>query len=173
MLEFYWICFIGGAAMAILIVLFDTVLGGWIDSVLDFLPDAVHPIMLVGGAVAFGGAGILLTELTALSVWTVAALSLLIAAALAVLLFFFYVKPMSEAESSIAYSISELAGKIGEVTVPIPVQGYGEVEFRLGHGRIHEIANSMEQEELKAGEKVLAVEVKDGVVTVCRWEEDR
>lgn len=171
MTELYWICFIGGAVFAVLLVVFDSALGGWLDGVLDVLPDAVHPMSLVGGVVAFGGAGILFTQYSPFAAWVSLALSLLIAVALAVGLFFFYVKPMREAENSIAYSMSELPGRIGEVTIPIPVGGFGEVEFSFGHGRFHEIAESAEGEELAAGERVLAIEVKDRVVRVCRWTE--
>ncbi|HZG77510.1 MAG TPA: hypothetical protein VEZ72_16780 [Paenibacillus sp.] len=102
MLTLYWMCFLGGAAFAVLLVAFDTVAGGWIDGVLDALPDAVHPMLIVGGVVAFGGAGILLTEYGSFAAWTVAVLSLLAAALLALGLFFFYVKPMNQAEHSIA-----------------------------------------------------------------------
>ncbi|HZG56977.1 protease [Paenibacillus sp.] len=172
MTELYWICFLGGAAFAVALVLFDAVAGGWIDGVLDALPDALHPIAVVGGIVAFGGAGILLSTYTLLGAFATAAVSAAAAALLAVGLFFFYVKPMSEAEHSIAYSMQELTGKIGEVSVPIPVGGYGEVGFTFGHGMVYHIADTSEREPLPAGEKVLAIEVKDGVVTVCRWTED-
>jgi membrane protein implicated in regulation of membrane protease activity len=170
-IDIYWICFVGGAVFAVLLVLFDAVVGGWIDSVLDMLPDVIHPISVVGGLVTFGGAGILFTEYSAFGGWAIVLLSLLLAIALSMLLFFFYVKPMSEAESSIAYSRQELPGKIGVVTVPIPAGGFGEVEFTFGHGRIHEIASSTEDEELRAGDSVLAIEIKDHVVIVCRWTE--
>lgn len=154
-----------------LLVLFDTVIGGWLDGMLDALPDAIQPISLVGGIVAFGGTGILLTEYTGLGPWPVAVYSLLAAVALSIAVFFLYVRPMRNAESSIAYSVAELPGKIGEVTVPIPAGGFGEVQFVFGGGRVHEIANSIEDEELQAGEKVVVIEAKDGVVTVCRLED--
>ena len=171
MVELYWICFLSGAAFAVALVLFDAVLGGWIDGVLDALPDALHPMALVSGVVGFGGVGILLSTYTPLGAFAIAALSLAAAALLAVGLFFFYIKPMGEAEHSIAYSMQELTGKIGEVSVPIPVGGYGEVGFTFGHGMIYHTADTSEREPLAAGEKVLAIEVKDGVVTVCRWTE--
>jgi len=171
MAEIYWVCFIGGAVFAVLLVLFDAAAGGFVDGVLDALPDAFHPVVIVGGIVAFGGAGVLLTQYSPLGPWTVACLSVLLAALLSTLLFFFYVKPMNEAEMSIAYSMTELPGKLGEVTVPIPAGGYGEVAFTFGHGLVHHIADSSEREPLSAGEKVLAIEVKEGVVKVCRWME--
>ncbi|HZG79099.1 MAG TPA: hypothetical protein VEZ72_24815, partial [Paenibacillus sp.] len=90
---------------------------------------------------------------------------------LAIGLFFFYVKPMSQAENSVAYSMGELEGKIGEVSVPIPVGGFGEVGFTFGHGLVFHTAQSVEAEPIPAGERVLAIEVKDGVVAVCRWTE--
>ena len=169
MTDLYWFCFLGGAAFAVLLIVFDTVAGGWVDGVLDALPDAAHPILIVGGIVAFGGVGILLTEYGSFAVWVVAVLSAIAALLLSVGLFFFYVKPMSQAETSVAYSIRELEGKIGEVSVPIPAGGFGEVGFTFGHGMVYHTADSVERETLAAGERVLAIEVKGGVVTVCRW----
>lgn len=172
MLQLYWILFGGGALFAVLLVLFDTVLGGWIDGVLDVLPDFLHPLAVVGGVTAFGGAGVLFETYTSLPEGAVALLSFLIAALLALALFFFYIKPMNEAENSVAYSMRELAGKIGEVSVPIPIGGYGEVGFTFGHGKVYHTAKTSEKEPLAAGEKVLAIDVEDGVVMVCRWTED-
>lgn len=169
--ELYWFCFVAGAIFAVLIVFIDNAAGGWIDGFLDLVPDFVHPISIIAGVVAFGGMGIVLTTYSPLGVWLVFAISILMALLISFLLFFFYVKPMKAAENSIAYSVTELPGKIGEVTIPIPVNGFGEVAFSFGHGIVHEIAASTEQTELRAGEKVLAVEVKDRVVTVCRWTE--
>ncbi|WP_274364302.1 protease [Paenibacillus thermotolerans] len=171
MIELYWFCFIAGAVTAVAFVLIDNVAGGWIDGLLDFLPDFLNPTSVMSGIVVFGGAGILLTQYSSLQSVLVAALSLLSAVFVSIVLFFFYVKPMSEAESSIAYSITELPGKIGEVTIPIPKQGYGEAAFTFGHGNVYAIAESAEQTELSAGEKVLAIDVKDQVVRVCRWTE--
>ncbi|WP_199613608.1 protease [Paenibacillus alkalitolerans] len=171
MIELYWFCFIAGSVFALLLVFADFLTGGWVDGLTDILPDFLHPIAIVGGVVAFGGAGILLSAYSPFGIWLVLALSLLLASFLSITLFFFYVKPMKEAENSIAYSITELPGKIGVVTIPIPVNGFGEVSFTFGHGLVHEIASSTEQEELRSGEKVLAIEVKDHVVTVCRWTE--
>ncbi|TLS50305.1 protease [Paenibacillus antri] len=171
MLDVYWFCFLGGAAFAVLLVLFDTIAGGWVDGIFDALPDAAHPILIAGGIVSFGGAGILLTEYGSFGVWTVVLLSALAAALLAIGLFFFYVKPMSQAENSVAYSMKELEGKLGEVSVPIPAGGYGEVGFTFGHGLVYHTANSDDAETIQAGERVLAIDVKDGVVTVCRWSE--
>ena len=168
MLGLYWFLFAGGAIVAVLLVLFDSVLG-WLDGLLDALPDFLHPLVVVGGITSFGGAGVLLETYTSLGTGAVAFLALLAAAAVTIALFFFYVKPMSEAESSVAYSMRELPGKIGEVTVSIPAGGYGEVGFTVGHGRVYHTAKSSEDEPLAEGEKVLAIDVEDGVVTVCRW----
>lgn len=172
MLTLYWFLFAGGAAFAVLLVLFDSVAGGWIDGVLDALPDFIHPMLIVSGVTSFGGAGILLSTYTPLGTWTIALVSALLAAFMAILLFFFYLKPMSRAEHSIAYSMQELVGKIGEVSVPIPLSGYGEAGFTFGHGMVYHTADTSEKEPIEAGERVLAIEVKDGVVTVCRWTEN-
>jgi hypothetical protein len=169
--QLYWFCFVAGAVTAVLLVLFDNIVGGWLDGVLDFLPDFINPISLMTGIVAFGGAGILLMTYSSLTPGPILIISILAALVISISLFFFYVKPMRQAENSIAYSVTELPGKIGEVTIPIPVGGFGEAAFAFGPTIVHEIADSTEKDELRAGEKVLAIMVKDRVVTVCRWIE--
>lgn len=171
MYEIYWFCFAAGAITAVLLILLDNVAGGWIDGMLDALPDFLNPISIMTGVVAFGGTGILLTLYSPLGARLVFPASVLSAIIIAVALFFFYVRPMRQAENSIAYSITELPGKIGEVSVPIPASGYGEASFTFGPNKVYEIASSAEQVEIKAGEKVLAIEVKERVVRVCRWAE--
>ena len=47
---------------------------------------------------------------------------------------FLYIRPMERSENSSGYSMNELTGLIGEVLVPIPVVGFGEVMVKAGAG---------------------------------------
>ncbi|MBP1932008.1 NfeD family protein [Ammoniphilus resinae] len=174
MLEIYWGCLIVGVLFAIVSVVFGDFIGQFLDGMLDFLslegPDFFHPMVIIGGITAFGGIGILLTEYTFFSFWIILLLSFLIAIFLSILVYFFYVKPMQNAENSTSYSIQELSGKIGEVTIPIPREGYGEVVIKVGLSNTNQIAASFDREEINSGTRVVVVQVKEDTLFVSRFE---
>ncbi|MNP58853.1 putative membrane protein YuaF [compost metagenome] len=74
---------------------------------------------------------------------------------------------MENSENSTGFSESELPGKVGEVTVPIPAHGYGEVMVKLVGGNTLHIASSWDRKEIPAGTVVVVIETaKDGTVQV-------
>ena len=79
---------------------------------------------------------------------------------------------MQQAESSTSFSIQELVGRIGEVTVPIPAKGYGEVMIIAGLGYTNQIAASFDQEEISADTRIVVIATEDGVLLVSRFEHD-
>ncbi|CAG7628472.1 NfeD family protein [Paenibacillus allorhizosphaerae] len=170
MLELYWGLLITGALFAFATVLFGDLLGNALDGLFDFLSaDALHwlqPMVLFSAITLLGGAGVLLTKYTVFGPALVLMLSILAAAASAVLIFFLYVKPMENSENSVAFSIHDLVGRIGEVTVPIPAKGCGEVLVRTGGGVTNQIAESFDGTPIEAGRRVVTVEVKDGTLFV-------
>jgi membrane-bound ClpP family serine protease len=164
MLELYWGCF----AVGVLLALATIFLGDLLPA--DQLPFA-HPVSLVGGMTVFGGAGVLLTRYSSLHTAAAALLSLLAAVAVSLAVHFLYVKRMRQMEVSNAFSIRELAGRIGEVSTPIPTRGYGEVVLKAGGaGLTNQIAASFDGEEIPAGAKVVVVEVKDDTLYVSRLD---
>lgn len=174
MLEFYWVCFIGGVLFALVTIIFGDILGDFLDGFFDFLSmdhfDFLQPMVLVGGITILGGSGIMLHHYTRLEPLPVAVISLAIAVVASVIVYFAYVKPMKNSENSSGYSMQDLVGKIGEVTVPIPVGGYGEVVVKAGLGLTNQIAANMDQTEIPTGTRVVVGEVKDGVLHVFRFE---
>lgn len=167
-------CLALGVIFAIVSVLVGDVIGNAIDGVFDFVSvDFLNPTVLAGGVTVFGGAGILLTRYSNLEAGAVAALSLLTAAFLGVLMYLGVVKPMDKSEMSNGFSMSELPGKIGEITVPVPAKGYGEIMVKFGAGNSLHTAASFEQVLLPAGLKVVVVEVSEGVALVSEFEERR
>ncbi len=171
----YWGCFYGGIFFAVVTIIFGDLLGD-IFSGLDSLSfdhlDFLSPMVIVGGITAFGGAGIMLERLTSLEILTVAILSLIIAIALSIFVYFIYVKPMKNAETSNSYTMSELVGKIGTVTIPVPEHGFGEVLIKIGAGNTNHIACSCDGEEFATGTRVVIVDIKDGVVNVFRYQDN-
>ncbi|TBL69802.1 protease [Paenibacillus thalictri] len=175
MLELYWSCLAVGALVAVATVLFGDVLSNALHGMLDFMSgDHLHvmqPMVLFGGITVFGGAGILLSRYSVFTAVPVVLLSAASAIAVSSLVYFLYVKPMRGSESSIGFSLNDLVGQIGEISVPVPAQGCGEVIFILGSTRTNQIAASFDGDEIESGARVVTVEVKDHVVYVTRFEQ--
>ncbi|WP_019533777.1 hypothetical protein [Paenibacillus ginsengihumi] len=174
MLAFYWGLLLTGALFALVTVVFGDLLSNALDGLLDFLSGDwlqwLQPMVIFSAIATLGGAGILLTEYTGLSAATVFVLSLLISIAVAVPVYLFYVRPMDNSENSVAFSIRDLVGRIGEVSVPIPVGGCGEVLVRTTGGLTNQIAESFDGESIESGARVVAVDVRDGVLLVSRLD---
>ncbi|MGE5701928.1 MAG: serine protease [Clostridia bacterium] len=130
----------------------------------------LHPLMWVSGITAFGGLGFLLWRFSGFSPGAVYLFSALGGLVMAVASFFFWVAPMKHAEASTGYSMNELQGKIGEVSVTIPEKGYGEVLIPMVGGITNHIAASFEQERIGEGLRVVVVEVKDQVLYVVPYQ---
>ncbi|ASA19980.1 protease [Paenibacillus donghaensis] len=167
--------YLGCLVLGVIFAVVSVVVGDLIGNALDGMFDAVsfhflNPTVLAGAVTVFGGAGILLTRYSALEAGPVAALSLLAAGFLGVLMYLGFVRPMDKSEMSSGFSMSELPGRIGEVMVPVPAQGYGEIMVRFGASNSLHTAASFDQELLPAGIKVVVVEVKEGVAMVSEFE---
>lgn len=173
--QLFWACLAGGVLFALVTVIFGDLISNAIDGVLDFLSVdglwKIRPMVLVSWITSFGGAGLLLTHYTALGSLWVVVIALAAAIGLSILIFVAYVRPMENSENSTAFSIRELSGLIGEVLVPIPPRGYGEVLLKVGAGRTNQIAASFEGNSLAAGERVVVVEVRDDTLFVSRLDD--
>lgn len=168
----YMGCLALGVIFAVVSVLVGDLIGGALHGIFDFVSfDFLNPAVLAGAVTVFGGAGILLTRYSGLEDGAVLALSLLIAAFMAVVLYLAVIKPMDKSEMSTGFSMNDLPGKIGEITVPVPASGYGEIMVKFGAGNSLHTAASFEHQPLPAGIKVVVVEVREGVAFVSEFEE--
>ena len=131
----------------------------------------LNPLTIVGGITAFGGAGILLTKYTTLSEYPLLAFAIISALLISVAVHTFFVKPLSKAESSIGFSMSDIVGKTARVTIPIPANGYGEVMISIGGGNNCQIATSHDEQEIRSGQRVVIVEVRNHAVIVSPFDE--
>ncbi|AJS57580.1 NfeD family protein [Paenibacillus sp. IHBB 10380] len=167
-------CLIGGVLFAIVTVLLGDVLSSALDGMLDFLSvDFFNPTIVAGAVTVFGGTGVLLVRYSGFTATLIVILSILTAVLISVVIYFIYVKPMGNSENSTGYSIQEMVGRIGEITIPVPIQGFGEVMVKVGAGNTLHIASSLEQISLLAGTRVVVVDVEDGVLWVTEFEERR
>jgi len=171
----FWACLLGGAMFAIVTVLFGDLVSQALDGMLDFLSVKggwmFRPMVIVSGITAFGGAGLLLLRYTPLGNILAALLAILSSVAVAFAVFVLYVRPMENSENSVAFSIRDLSGKIGEVTVSIPPRGYGEVLVKAGAGNTNQIAASFDGEFIENGARVVVVEVRDDTLYVSKLPE--
>lgn len=144
MLQVYWACLLLGVMFAVVTILFGDLLGNAFHGALDSLSfdhlQFLQPMVLIAAITIFGGAGVLLSKYSSFALVVVALLSLLFAMLLSMLLFFAYVKPMKNSENSIGFSMAELIGRTGEVIVPIPSKGCGEILIKIGAGYTNQIA---------------------------------
>ncbi|MFD1739141.1 NfeD family protein [Bacillus salitolerans] len=175
MLEFYWGCLITGILFTLLTVIFDDFLGNALENVLDALtfdlPGIFQTTVIMSGLTAFGGAGIILTSYTNIPKLLVLFLSFGVAIVLSAAFYFFYVKPMENTENSTGFSMQDLVGKVGEVSVPIPINGYGEVMLSIGGSSSNQIAASFDQVEIATGTKVLIIEISDDTLLVSPYDQ--
>lgn len=163
----YLACLIGGILYAVVSVIFGDWLSQAIDGALDFLSvDFLQPMTIVGGITIFGGAGYLMERYSGLAGPVIVLGAALIAIAGATAVYFLYVKPMENSESSIAFSVASLSGSIGEVLVPIPQNGCGEVLVKVGAGNTNQIAASFDNVPIPSGSRVVVVEVREGILYV-------
>lgn len=163
-------CLFGGIFFALVSV----VLGDWLslalDGMLDFLSLDGHPILqptaIVSGITVFGGTGYLLERHSSLGAGINAALAAALAVIAAIGLYFAYIRPMERSENSTGYSMSELVGTIGNVTVPLPAAGFGEVTIKVGAGLTNHIASSFDGTAIPAGAKVVVIEIESHTLRV-------
>mgnify|MGYP000152972011 CR=1 FL=1 len=168
----YLSCLALGVIFAVVSVLVGDLIGDALHGVFHAISfDFLNPAILTGAITVFGGVGLLLTRYSGLEVRAVAILSLLIAGFIDVLLYLGFVKPMDKSEMSNGFSMQELPGKIGEITIPIPESGFGEIMVKFGAANTLHTASSFEQQSLPVGIKVVVIDVIEGVAVVTEFEE--
>ncbi|HFZ8352235.1 TPA: hypothetical protein ACIO89_004622 [Salmonella enterica subsp. enterica serovar Java] len=102
--------YVGLLVTGVVLALLSLIAGDWLESI--FCPDALHPMVVASACTVTGGAGILLLKHTALTTFTVLVMALVGALVLSVAVFYGYVRPMRHSETSTAFSMRELAGKV-------------------------------------------------------------
>jgi membrane-bound ClpP family serine protease len=169
---FFLGCFLTGILFTLTTLLFGELLSGWADSLAGHPVAFLQPVVWVGGLTTMGGSGILLLHYAPVSSMVALLLALIIAIVLSAFLWLFYVKPMKRSETSTGFSMKELVGRIGEVTVPIPQVGYGEVMIKVGAGFTNQVAAGFQGAAVAGGQRIVVVEVKNDVLVVSLLEEN-
>lgn len=77
---------------------------------------------------------------------------------------------MASTEVSIAYTDESLAGLVGKVITPIPIDGYGEIVIETVSGLLNKRATGYDNEQIDYGKEVLVIEVEEGTFLVREYE---
>ena len=169
----YWGFFIFGIVVGLITVIFGDLFGGALEGVFDFLENIgsqpfylFQPVSLFAGITVFGATGVIATKYSDLSPIAVFVLSLLMAILAMIIVYYVFVKPSHQAENSLAFSIRQLIGKQGVVSISIPANGYGEVMIKVGGGYSNQIAASFDKVDIKQEQQVFVVDEKEGVLFV-------
>ena len=164
-------CLFFGIAFSILTLL----AGDFFDDALDGLFDAISPgdmdgsfSLIVTFLSVFGGIGLLFEYNTSFENELILILSLLLGVCTTSAFYFLYLKPMKESENSVAFSLNDLRGRKGELTVPLSKGKYGEVVIKIGASYTNQIASSISEDEIPAGTVVFVDDIKEGVLYVSK-----
>lgn len=169
--QLFWGCLAFGILFTFVTVVLGDLVSVALDGALDFLSlDFLNPTVVAVVITVFGGAGIMIQRYSVLSAAGVLLLALVLAVLTGFLVARYYVKPMKNTENSTAYTMSSLNGKLGEVITPIPEKGYGEVLVRVGAGNSNHIAASFDGSAIQTGDRILVIDVREGVLYVSRFE---
>lgn len=160
---FYALLIMG--AVTILYVFFGDVAEGIGEGIPFF-----NPTVMMAFITFVSASGFILESATTWYSWIILIASVVIGAILDILLYFFFLLPMSLAEVSTAYTDESLAGEIGKVITPIPIDGYGEIVIDTVNGLLSKRATGFDNEEIAYGKEVLVIDVKEGTFFVREYE---
>ena len=161
---YFYVLLITGAA-TILYVFFGEVVEG-IGEGIPFL----NPAVIMALVTFVSATGYVLEVSTSWNSWIVLASSVVVGVILDTLLYFLILLPMASTEVSISYTDESLAGHIGKVITPIPIDGYGEIVIETVSGLLNKRASGYDNEEIDYGKEVLVIEVEAGTFLVREYE---
>ncbi|RJG20653.1 DUF1449 family protein [Paenibacillus thiaminolyticus] len=162
----FWGLFIFGILYSVVTLIFGEILSHAFDSIFGEGLPFLQPTVLVSGLTAFGAIGILLNRYTAWQSTLILVVAIAGALVVCLLMYFLYIRPMHNTESSIGFSIQDLVGKVGEVSISIPSVGYGEVTLRIGAGLTNQIAASFDKDNIPSGTTVVVINVAEDTLYV-------
>lgn len=160
---FYALLIMGAAT--ILYVFFGDVVEG-IGEGIPFL----NPAVILALVTFVSATGYVLEVSTSWNSWIVLLSSVVFGVILDTLLYFLILLPMASTEVSIAYTDESLAGLVGKVITPIPIDGYGEIVIETVSGLLNKRAAGYDNEEIDYGKEVLVIEVEEGTFLVREYE---
>lgn len=141
--------------------------GDLLHAIGDISPDSVlNPTVVLSFFAILGASGYIFETTSSIASITILVISTLIALVLVSLIHFFILVPLSKAEQNTASRMEDSKGKVGEVLITIPEDGFGEVLLKSKFGNNGQPAKSSDNSEIPEGSQVTVVGIEDGVVLV-------
>jgi membrane protein implicated in regulation of membrane protease activity len=126
----------------------------------------LNPVLVLAFLTFMSAIGYLLEVLTGMNSFIIIIIAAIASVILATLLNVFVLIPLANTEESLVYTEESLKGRIASVIIPIPEDGFGEILIESYSGRISKPAASFDNKGIDEGQKVLVIDVKDGVLYV-------
>lgn len=161
---YLWILIIA-AILTVVVLLFGDLLDGIFESI-PFL----HPVLVLSFFIFLSAMGYVLEWFMDWSSLIILIISSILSIIFVTLLHLFVLVPIRSAEQSWGYSEEALIGSVGTAIVSIPIDGYGEVMVQWKSGVISKPAVSYDNEAIARDERVLIIEIKDGVFYVSPYQ---
>lgn len=164
-----------GFAITGILTLLYVLFGDVLDGIFDVTPGGVlSPTVVLSFIAILSCGGYYFEAETQVGVVTGFIISSLIALVLVSLIHIFILGPVTRAETSMRTSINDMVGKVGELAVAIPKNGFGEGTFKQSLSIISFPATTEDGEPINEGSivKVTNVNVADGVVIVKKITEN-
>ena len=161
---YLWILIIA-AILTVVVLLFGDLLDGIFESV-PFL----HPVLVLSFFIFLSAIGYVLEWFMNWESIVILIISSILSIIFVTLLHLFVLVPIRSAEQSWGYSEEALMGSVGTAIVSIPIDGYGEVMVQWKSGVISKPAVSYDNKAIPQGERVLIIEIKDGVFYVSPYQ---
>lgn len=159
----YLFALLFGGVLTFFYLFFSDVLEG----IFEFLPDGIlSPTTILAFITFIGASGYLFEKFTSFQSLLIFIFSFCIALICVLILHYFVLVPLSQAEESLAYREEDLIGRIGRVITSVPVDGFGEVLIEGKSGTIAKPAKSIDNHEIKAEQNVIVVDIQNGVLIV-------
>ncbi|WP_019414720.1 hypothetical protein [Paenisporosarcina sp. TG20] len=130
----------------------------------------LNPAVLLAFGTLTSASGYILEATTLWNSWLVLVAAGTIGVGIDFLLYYFILLPMSSSEVSLAYTDESLAGQLGKVITPIPIDGYGEIVIETVNGLLHKRSTGYDNEEIDYGKEILVIDVKEGTFLVREYE---
>ncbi|RNA69486.1 NfeD family protein [Alteribacter keqinensis] len=170
------VIYLTGLIIAGSLTLINALFGDLLDALFESVPGAfINPTVVLSFVAVLCGAGFVFENGTQLSSLTGLFISVVIALVLVTLLHMLVLAPLSKAESSVGYHMSDLIGDYGTVTTSIGKENdYGEVIVKTTFSIKGYPARSVSGLPVASGEEVQIVDIdKENQVLIVSVEEKK
>ncbi len=147
----------------------DAHVSGASHGIMSFFLIIINPLVAISFLTVFGGLGLLGTLLN----WNgllVFLGSILLAVAIAIILYRYVALPLYRSENSSHVSRADLIGKRAVVVSPVLKNGFGEIRYTINDTRYNAPAREIDDQAVEQGEEVIICRVEENIFYISRME---